>query len=145
MSKSIPVKPQVESTHSASFCSKNHQIPSINKKTVKDTVFHPQNLGITPLKAMRILYDCKGPKTHLYKSVLYGRNCPSEWSQNVILRPRCIHNVMRHVSHRSYWQLQGIPTDPHRISNLRLPLTVEEDLFFFPKKIRFYHRVSASL
>ena len=65
MSKSIPVKPQVESTHSASFCTKNHQIPSINKKTVKDTVFHPQNLGITPLTKQPVLQG-NGTKVKQY-------------------------------------------------------------------------------
>ena len=49
MSKSIPVKPQLESTHSASFCNKNHQNLFINKKVLKNTILSAQNLGITPL------------------------------------------------------------------------------------------------
>ena len=51
MSKPFPVKPQLESTHSASFCNKNHQNLFINKKVLKNTILSAQNLGITPLTA----------------------------------------------------------------------------------------------
>ena len=46
MSKSHPHKSRLESTHSASFCTKNHQNLFINKIVVKNTVFY---LGIAYL------------------------------------------------------------------------------------------------
>ena len=44
MSKSHPVEPCIESTHSASFCTKNHQNLFINRIITQITVFY---LGIT--------------------------------------------------------------------------------------------------
>ncbi len=49
MSNPDPHKCRLERTHSASFCTKNHQNPFINKKVPLITLFPSQNLGITSL------------------------------------------------------------------------------------------------
>ena len=83
MSNSDPHKCRLERTHSASFCTKNHRNPFINKKVPYNSIFSSQNLGITSLTLATSEHTRRRPSE--LRAVIrntsrkYGKICRKKW------------------------------------------------------------------